>query len=131
MKSIILHETQDGGDLLISIENGIQAGDYLPTAVYCALFGGNVEENTREQYIRFEQNRGYFGNCFLRKKYNSETERTIFNAVNVVLEYESIKRAIRTDLRKLQPFPIKDIVNIEIEARNLGTKILFVDTEKE
>ena len=123
MKSIRIYETQDGGDYSVTVEKGILADDYLSTAVYIALFGGNVEANSKEQYIRFERNCGYFGNVFCSKPYNSETERTVFNSVNVILDRENIKRAVRADLRKLQPFPIQAVENVEVEADNSPKRV--------
>jgi len=123
MKNISVRETQSGGDFEISSQKGMKLDDYLPTAVYIALFGGNVEGNSQEKYKRYEMNNGYFGNCLLQKKYNSDTERVIFNSVNVVLSYEDIKRAVRLDLKKLQPKAIKEVLSVDVEADNSPKRV--------
>ena len=122
MKNISIRETQSGGDFEIS-QRGIKLDDYLPTAVYIALFGGNVEGNSQDEYKRYEVNNGYFGNCLLEKKYNSDTERVIFNSTNVVLSYEEIKRAVRLDLRKLQPNAIKEVLSVDVEADSCPKRV--------
>ena len=59
-KDLNIFESGDGGELSI-INEDLLFGESLYQQIYLALFGGNVEENTR-QYLLTEQKNDYWGN---------------------------------------------------------------------
>jgi len=105
----------DGGDVAVN-RNGIQSGDYLTTAVFARLFGGNREADTRSQYLRFEKNLSYWGNAFIspEKQFNSRTERAILENTLNDTGIENIKLAMLEDIHKLIPEHVQEVVEIQV-----------------
>jgi hypothetical protein len=80
---LLLYETGNGGDLSI-LNNDLVMVEALCQQVYLALFGGNIEANTKPKYIENEERFDYWGNSLVWKdketrQFNSLTERAIKN----------------------------------------------------
>jgi phage gp46-like protein len=114
MINTLFRNTPDGGDVAVS-RNGIERGDYLHAAVYCALFGGNIAENTKDEYRRYDENKSYWGNAFLRRQFNSQTERELQRNLTTAAGLDAIRKAIFTDLQKLIPNDIDGITEVYVE----------------
>ena len=123
----------NGGDIAVK-SDGIQRGDFLQTAVYCALFGGNVEENTKPEYRRYESNKSYWGNAFLRRQFNSETERALRNNTTAADGLSEIRKAVFTDLQKLIPTEIDKITEVYVSQSATNPKrikiTIFIEAQR-
>lgn len=80
---LLLYETGNGGDLSI-LNNDLVMAEALYQQVYLALFGGNIEANTKPRYVESEERFDYWGNSLVWKdketrQFNSLTERAIRN----------------------------------------------------
>jgi len=109
---INLFETGSSGDFAIVNEDLLMA-ESLYQQVYLALFGGNIEANTKDAYLLSEERFDYWGNTLIWKnekssQFNSETERTIQNnALNSTGRLRIIQ-AINNDLEYLKSVVIFD-----------------------
>lgn len=120
-KDVLLYESGDGGEL--DIQNGdIALTETLYQQVYLALFGGNVEENTKTNYLFTEERSDYWGNSLLWEnqpalQFNSNTERILNTTALNSSGRLTILRAVQDDLQYLI-----DVVNftadVEIESSN-------------
>lgn len=115
-----LHETGAGGDFAI-VNNDLLLSEALYQQFYIALFGGNIEANTRSEYMESEERFDYWGNSLFwkekpTKQFNSETERTINNVVLNSSGRLSILRAVTNDLQYLQ-----SVVNFTVSVSILST----------
>lgn len=112
---IALYETGSGGDFSI-VNNDLLMGETLYQQIYLALFGGNVQANTKSSYLASEDRYDYWGNQLVwkeakTKQFNSETERTIQTTTLNSSGRLSIIQAINQDLEYL-----KAIVNLSIQV---------------
>jgi hypothetical protein len=130
----------DGGDIHVT-RTGIQRGNFLHAAIFCALFGGNVEESTKQEYRRYETNKSYWGNTFLSRQFNSQTERAIAKNTTTPDGLSAIRKAVFTDLQKLIPNEIDKVtevyvtqsanspkrieIAIYVEAKHVHEKFIF------
>lgn len=106
-KDISLFEEGSGGDFAV-VNNDLLIGESLFQQMFLAMFGGNVEESTKQFYLENEERFDYWGNTLIwketkTKQFNSETERTIKNVVLNSSGRIRILQAIQTDLEYLQP----------------------------
>jgi hypothetical protein len=102
---LLLYETGSGGDLAI-LNNDLVMAEALYQQVYLALFGGNVEANTKTKYIESEERFDYWGNSLIwnvktTKQFNSETERALRNNALNSSGRLAILQAVNTDLSYL------------------------------
>lgn len=116
---INLHETGSGGDFTI-LNNDLLMGETLFQQIYLALFGGNVEANTRQSYLDGEVRFDYWGNSLIwkdvkTKQFNSNTERALRNTVLNSSGRVAIIQAINLDLEYL-----KGVVDFSVEVQILG-----------
>jgi phage gp46-like protein len=112
---IALYETGSGGDFSI-VNNDLLMGETLYQQIYLALFGGNVQANTKPSYLASEDRYDYWGNQLVwkeakTKQFNSETERTIQTTTLNSSGRLAIIQAINQDLEYL-----KAIVNLSIQV---------------
>lgn len=102
---ILLYETGNGGDLAV-LNNDLVMTEALDQQVYLALFGGNVDANTKPKYVDSEERFDYWGNSLVwtdktTRQFNSNTERAIkANQLNSSGRL-AIIQAINEDLRYL------------------------------
>lgn len=80
-KDISIYESGDGGELVID-SNDLLLQESLYSQIYLALFGGNVEQNTKRDYLANEIRYDYWANALLwkdetSKQFNSNTERLL------------------------------------------------------
>ncbi|APZ82886.1 hypothetical protein [Flavobacterium phage FL-1] len=116
---ILLFEAGGGGDLAI-INNDLSMGESLYQQIYLSLFGGNVEESTKQFYLDNEERFDYWGNTLIwndvkTKQFNSETERTIKSTVLNSSGRIRVIQAAENDLAYLQP-----VANISVDAQVLN-----------
>ena len=74
--------------------------------VYLALFGGNVEDDTRRKYTESEERFDYWGNSLVwnetvTRQFNSKTERALLNNPINSSGRLAIIQAVTEDLRYL------------------------------
>jgi len=118
---INLFETGTSGDFAI-VNDDLLMAESLYQQVYLALFGGNIEANTKDAYLLSEERFDYWGNTLIWKnekssQFNSETERTIQNnALNSTGRLRIIQ-AINNDLEYLKSVVIFD-VDVQITGRD-------------
>lgn len=84
-KDILLFESGDGGEMAI-ISNDLMLSETLYQQVYLALFGGNVEANTKSDTLINEERFDWWGNSLFFKEntasqFNSNTERILSEVV--------------------------------------------------
>jgi len=114
MSDLKLIETFDGGDLVLN-GNDLQVIDGFQNMIYLALFGGNVEQSTK-QYNENEERFDFWANSLLMLdspdiQYNSETERTL-NEVSLNSRGRLlIEQSVKKDLEFMQDFG-----NIEVNV---------------
>lgn len=104
-KDISIYESGDGGELLI-LNNDLALQESLYSQVYLALFGGNVEQDTKRNFLPTEQRNDYWANALLwseetSKQFNSQTERTLETLVLNSAGRLSLIRVIESDLSYL------------------------------
>ena len=102
---ILLYETGGGGDLAI-LSNDLVMAEALYQQVYLALFGGNVEDDTRQKYTESEERFDYWGNSLVwnetvTRQFNSKTERALLNNPINSSGRLAIIQAVTEDLRYL------------------------------
>ena len=102
---ILLYETGSGGDLAI-LSNDLVMEEALYQQVYLALFGGNVEDDTRRKYTESEERFDYWGNSLVwnetvTRQFNSKTERALLNNPINSSGRLAIIQAVTEDLRYL------------------------------
>lgn len=116
---INLFETGSGGDFAI-VNGDLLMAESLYQQIYLALFGGNIEANTKDAYLQSEERFDYWGNSLIWKtekssQFNSETERTIQNnALNSTGRLRIIQ-AINNDLEYL-----KSVIVFESDVQITG-----------
>lgn len=120
-KDILLYESGDGGEMSIQ-SNDLALAETLYMQVYLAMFGGNVEENTKTSYLNTEERFDWWGNTLFfddekSKQFNSNTERTLKNvSLNSSGRLEII-RAMNEDLSYLGDV-LDYNVNVELQDVN-------------
>lgn len=116
-KDILLYESGDGGEMSIQ-SNDLALAETLYMQVYLAMFGGNVEENTKV-YLNAEERFDWWGNTLFfddqkSKQFNSNTERTLKNvSLNSSGRLEII-RAMNEDLSYLS-----DVLDFSVDVQLL------------
>ena len=131
-RDILLYENGSGGEMRI-FQNDLATTNSLSQSVYLALFGGNVEANTRGDELQEELRDDYFGNIFLPKneQFNSNTERVLSNTALDTKGLIKIEEAVKSDLSFLKDkysfeiilsLPKIDALKIEIRVSLKNTK---------
>jgi hypothetical protein len=114
-----LFESGSGGDFAI-INNDLLLSESLYQQIFLALFGGNVEANTRASYLESEDRFDYWGNSLIwkdskTKQFNSETERTINKTVLNSSGRLDIIQSVNNDLEFL-----KSILDYTVQVEIAG-----------
>ena len=130
MSDLKLIETFDGGDLVLN-GNDLQVIDGFQNMIYLALFGGNIEQSTK-QYNENEERFDYWANSLLMLdspdiQYNSETERTLNEVALNSRGRLLIEQSVKKDLEFMQDFGNID-VNVSI-VQNDRVKINVIIKE--
>jgi hypothetical protein len=121
-KDVLIFESGDGGELAIENQDLVFV-ETLYQQIYLALFGGNVEQVTKTNYLFNEQRFDYWGNSLFfadapSLQFNSNTEKTLQNiALNSSGRLELI-RAVESDLQYLN------------ELLNYTVDVLFFEVNK-
>jgi hypothetical protein len=121
-KDVLIFESGDGGELTIENQDLVFV-ETLYQQIYLALFGGNVEQVTKTNYLFNEQRFDYWGNSLFfadapSLQFNSNTEKTLQNiALNSSGRLELI-RAVESDLQYLN------------ELLNYTVDVLFFEVNK-
>jgi len=115
-KDVLIYESGDGGELSI-MNDDLVFSETLYQQIYLALFGGNIEENTKRDYLVSEQRFDYWGNTLFfsenqTKQFNSNTERTIKNIVLNSSGRLDLIRAVIDDLAYLD-----DLLNSNVDVQ--------------
>jgi phage gp46-like protein len=115
-KDILLYESGDGGEMSI-IADDLVLGETLYQQVYLALFGGNVEANTRSDILPTEERFEWWGNALFfketpSKQFNSNTERILPNVVLNSAGRQKIALAVSDDLVYLS-----DVLDSKVEVQ--------------
>ena len=129
-KDILLFETGDGGDILIS-NNDIGLAETLFQQCYLLMFGGNYEASTTGNEIEGEERSDWWGNSLffpdnLSKQFNSETERLLDNVVLNTAGRIDIERAVKNDLKSLKKLANFDIKVIILNTNRIAIKIALI-----
>lgn len=120
-KDILLFESGDGGEMAI-LSDDLATTETLYQQVYLALFGGNVEQNTRTDFLISEERFDWWANSLFftetrNKQFNSNTERMLQNvALNSSGRLEVI-RAVELDLTYLSEL-LDSTVDVEFFGVN-------------
>lgn len=102
----MLYENGNGGSKSIT-GNDIAVTGSLYTMIYIALFGGNVEADTKatEQEDNFDNSWwGNFKNESPDTWINSKTERVLIGADTTFRTGIEIKKAVKADLKRFQKY---------------------------
>ena len=114
MSDLKIIETFDGGDLVLN-GNDLQVIDGFQNMIYLALFGGNIQQSTK-QYNEDEERFDYWANSLLMLdspniQYNSETEKTLNEVTLNSRGRLLIEQSVKKDLEFMQDFG-----NIEVNV---------------
>lgn len=134
-----IYETGSGGDYAISMQ------DELFQQFYIAMFGGNIEQNTKSQYLENEERSDYWGNSLIfrtqqGKQFNSNTERVLRDVVLNSQGRLKILNAVNQDLdylKKIGNFTVEvyfegvNRISIEIKMNNTKSLFIFDNAKKE
>lgn len=101
-KDITLFESGDGGEMAI-LSSDLVLTETLYQQVYLALFGGNVEANTKSDTLINEERLDWWGNLLLFREtrsaqFNSNTERTLIEVVLNSSGRLKVMQAVNDDL---------------------------------
>lgn len=123
---IALLETGDGGDITL---NGNDIGIFYADEndIYLALFGGNIEADTKSSRLQGEMDESYWANQLLIGKnpdiqFNSLTERTLNTTPLTSQGRITIENAIKKDLQLLNATVEVQIVSVDrinVSIRNI------------
>jgi len=128
MSDLKLVETFDGGDLVLN-GNDLQVIDGFQNMIYLALFGGNVEQSTK-QYNEDEERFDFWANSLLTLdspniQYNSETERTL-NEVSLNSRGRLlIEQSAKKDLEFMQDFSNITVSVTILASDKVGIKVIL------
>ncbi len=136
-------ETGNGGDF-VNLGNDLAVTSSVSTAIYLALFGGNVEQSTEQRNLTVESF-DWWGNKLLmssepNQQFNSLTEKTLNTTALDSTGRARIENAVIQDLKFFSTIfkvdvsvtlPTVDHVNINITLTNLesskeGTLIINI-----
>lgn len=121
-KDILLFENGGGGEMAI-LNNDLEMSETLYQQVYLALFGGNLEGNTKNNVLITEERLDWWGNTLFfndvpSKQFNSNTERTLLNVALNSSGRLSVIQAVTNDLMYLS-----DLIDSTVDVQ-------FYDTNK-
>jgi len=120
-KDILLYESGSGGEMSIA-SNDLVMGENLYQQVYLALFGGNIEANTKPDILLNEERFDWWGNTLFFKdkptrQFNSNTERTLLDVVLNSSGRLRIIQAVNDDLVYLSEL-LNSTVDVEFFNTN-------------
>jgi phage gp46-like protein len=127
MSDLKMIETGSGGDLVLN-GNDFESVSGFQNMIYLALFGGNIEENTKTFEIG-EERSDYWGNELLylqepKVQFNSDTERLLKNVALNSSSVLIVEETIKSDLAFMNDFAtisvdtlIRSIDRIEIKIK--------------
>lgn len=107
MIDVLIIDTVDGGDYKLQ-NNDLVTVKGWQNMVYLALFGGNIEENTKE-YRPNEQRFDWWANDLFFEndssiQFNSDTERMLNNTVISSETRPFIEATVKSDLQFMNEF---------------------------
>ena len=121
-KDILLFENGSGGEMAV-LNNDLEMSETLYQQVYLALFGGNLEGNTKNNALITEERIDWWGNTLFfndmpSKQFNSNTERMLLNVALNSSGRLSVIQAVTNDLVYLS-----DLIDSTVDVQ-------FYDTNK-
>lgn len=117
---ISIFESGDGGEFSI-VAGDLNFSETLYQQVYLALFGGNVEANTKANTLFTEERFDYWGNSLFwgnssGEQFNSNTERVLESVILNSSGRLLIEQAVVDDLAYLS-----DLLTAEVSVQLLET----------
>lgn len=118
-KDVLLFESGDGGEMAV-LSGDLELTETLYQQVYLALFGGNVEQNTRTDFLFTEERFDWWGNSLFfgevqSKQFNSNTERVLRNVALNSVGRLSVISAVEQDLQYLS-----DLLDLSVDVEFFG-----------
>lgn len=128
-KDVLLYESGDGGELEI-INGDIANTELLYQQVYIALFGGNVEQNTKTNFLINEERFDYWANSLLWEEqsilqFNSNTQRVLTTTALNSSGRLDILRAVEEDLSYLSALLTSSVDVMLIDSSKVRITVLF------
>lgn len=126
---LLIGEFGNGGDITL-LGNDIAVTGSIETAIYCAMFGGNVESDTVVPRPFPDQDFSWWGNAlFLSQlpdcQFNSLTERTLNNTALISAGRVTIENAIKKDLQFLGSGLTVNVSIISTDRINVSVGIVL------
>ncbi len=135
MADLKLKETGSGGDIIFN-GNDLEIVEGFENMPYLGIYGGNIEQSTKE-YLPAEQRFDcWFNNLLMLKneniQFNSDFERLINNIVLTSSTRIDIEETIKSDLKFMNEFSTIDVsASILSDDRlNIYIKITQPDGEQ-
>lgn len=118
-KDVLLFENGGGGEMAI-ISDDLALTETLYQQIYLALFGGNLEANTKSDVLISEERFDWWGNTLFfsniqTKQFNSNTERMLLNVALNSSGRLDIIRAVTDDLSYLS-----DLLDSTVDVEFFG-----------
>jgi len=128
---IALFESGGSGDFSI-VNDDLLMGESLYQQIYLALFGGNLEADTKQVYTEKEERFDYWGNSLIWNdvksiQFNSQTERTIQNNALNSSGRLAIMQAVDLDLHYLSSIITYEVDVSIISAIKLSIIVNFTE----
>lgn len=126
---IVTMETGGGGDFTL-LGNDLAVTGSIETAIYLAMFGGNVEASTVSSRVISDQAFDYWNNSLGMSQspvtqFNSLTERTLNNTPLTSAGRAIIENAIKQDLTFLGTELTVTVVIINTDRCNITLRIVL------
>jgi len=124
MADLKMIETGSGGDIVFN-GSDVVVIDGFENMPYLGIYGGNVEQNTKE-YLPGEQRFDFWANNLLMLKneniqFNSDLERLLMNVALTSSSRIEIEETIKSDLKFMDKF-----ATIEVSASILANDRLSI-----
>jgi len=105
MIDLSIYESGDGGELILKRDD-IELTAALYNQVYLALFGGNVEQETKPGNVYLEERFDWWGNVFFNteNQFNSQFERELRHTVITGAGLQSLEAIATNDLKFLRRY---------------------------
>lgn len=133
---LLLIERGDGGDFKINpTRTDLETVTGFQNMVYLALFGGNVEQSTK-QYLAGEQRFDWWGNSTLfrnrqNSQMNSTTERILRDTALNSQGRLIIEQAVKSDLKFMEDFAQVEVFVslVDVDRVEINVKLIKPNSE--
>jgi hypothetical protein len=125
MADLYIYETYDGGDSVL-VGNDLKMTNGLHNFPYFGLFGGNPEQNTKQNRQTGEIALDWWGNSLLEpitplNWINSRLEKTLETIALTSANRFNLINTVKSDLKFL-----KEFVTIEVDVRYTGVDEVLI-----